>query len=940
MKPFKIFKILGLLGVVYFAGFAVTGIRLEPDAQAQELAVEEDNYCFECHNDPTFLSDNEIGISLYVDPQSYSHSIHAGNGCVSCHQDVDPEDLPHESGLEPVDCGGCHDGVAKIYAASSHGMAHAQGDPDAPLCSDCHGKHDIRSSDDPSSITNISQIPRMCGSCHREDTDMVTRHDIDQSNVIQNYSMSIHGEGLFVRGLTVTAVCTSCHTAHNVLPHENPASTINRKNIAATCMKCHGRIEDVHLKVIRGELWEKEPHVIPSCVECHSPHDIRRVVYEDALNDGYCMGCHGSHDLVRTREGRTDTLFVDTSEILISAHGPHTPCVRCHVGVDIRLNPVCKDSGPVDCSICHAKEVESHSKSIHGRLKAEGDPNAPGCTDCHGEHKILPKENLDSPIFARNIPQLCANCHREGQKAAARLHASQTEVVEHYNMSIHGKGLNESGLMVTAMCTSCHTAHDIYPAKDPASSVNATNIAKTCAKCHLGIYEQFKKSIHSPEVSHTDKRLPVCYDCHQSHTIERVDGEDFRQIITTQCGQCHEEVTESYFETYHGKVSKLGYASTAKCSDCHGSHNILPPDDVKSTLSRANAVATCAKCHPESNRKFTGYLTHATHHDKAKYPLLHGTFWFMTILLVGTLGFFGIHTLLWIPRSFRERRRLNRQKRSGPEQQILRFEIFPRVLHIIVIISFIGLAMTGMILKFANQTWASGLARFLGGFESTGAIHRFCAVLTFAYFLLHFVHLHRKKKESGLSAWKFIFGSGSLLPNKTDLKEFWQTTLWFIGLAKRPRYGRWTYWEKFDYLAVFWGVAMIGFTGLMLWFPEFFTRFLPGRFINVATIIHSDEALLATGFIFSVHFFNTHFRPEKFPMDPVIFTGVVSLEELKNDRPREYEELVESRRLKTLEVPEPPRWLRIAARVFGFSALAFGLALIGLIIWSMLFQYR
>ena len=109
------------------------------------------------------------------------------------------------------------------------------------------------------------------------------------------------------------------------------------------------------------------------------------------------------------------------------------------------------------------------------------------------------------------------------------------------------------------------------------------------------------------------------------------------------------------------------------------------------------------------------------------------------------------------------------------------------------------------------------------------------------------------------------------------------------GSSARGRgraYGRCTYWEKFDYFAVFWGMFIIGSTGLFLWFPEFFTIVLPGWFVNVATIIHSDEALLAVAFIFTIHFFNTHFRPDKFPMDPVIFTGRVPLEELKRDKPR------------------------------------------------------
>ncbi len=121
---------------------------------------------------------------------------------------------------------------------------------------------------------------------------------------------------------------------------------------------------------------------------------------------------------------------------------------------------------------------------------------------------------------------------------------------------------------------------------------------------------------------------------------------------------------------------------------------------------------------------------------------------------------------------------------------------------------------------------------------------------------------------------------------------------WFFGLGPRPAYGRYTYWEKFDYFAVFWGVMVIGSTGFVLWFPELLTRVLPGWSINVATIVHSDEALLAVGFIFTIHFFNTHFRPDKFPMDPVIFTGRMTLEELKHDKPDEYAELVAHRQAR------------------------------------------
>jgi cytochrome b subunit of formate dehydrogenase len=174
-----------------------------------------------------------------------------------------------------------------------------------------------------------------------------------------------------------------------------------------------------------------------------------------------------------------------------------------------------------------------------------------------------------------------------------------------------------------------------------------------------------------------------------------------------------------------------------------------------------------------------------------------------------------------------------------------------------------------------------------------------------------------------------------------DIREFWQSLKWFFGLGPRPEFGRWTYWEKFDYFAVFWGVAVIGLSGLMLWFPEFFTLFLPGWLINVAVIIHSDEALLAVGFIFTIHFFNSHLRPESFPLDPVIFTGLVPLEDYKQDRPAEYEALKKTGELKKKVVHSdisPRKMLYI--RIFGFVFLTTGIVLIISIILSMLLGYQ
>ena len=222
--------------------------------------------------------------------------------------------------------------------------------------------------------------------------------------------------------------------------------------------------------------------------------------------------------------------------------------------------------------------------------------------------------------------------------------------------------------------------------------------------------------------------------------------------------------------------------------------------------------------------------------------------------------------------------------------------------------------------------------------ESAGFLHRVCAVVTFGYFFAHLYFLFAMVRREGL---KSLFRkSATMLPTLNDWEELKVTWKWFLGRGERPRYGRWTYWEKFDYFAVFWGVAVIGTTGLMLWFPEFFTRFMPGQLLNVASIIHSDEALLAVGFIFTIHFFNTHFRPCKFPMDPVIFTGTVPLEEFKVEREKEYEELKASGKLEALLCKPKSKGFLRAARIFGLTALALGLLMIGLIIFAMIFKYR
>ena len=623
--------------------------------------------CLMCHDDETLRgTSNGKQISLYVSGKKFNSSVHASLDCIDCHDDIDMENIPHRTIYKRVDCRNCHDDVEKEFGGGLHRKAHDNGDPLAPICQDCHGNHYILSVKDRNSVVAPIKIPFLCGSCHREGTPVQLQRNIPQDKILENYSLSIHGEGLLKRGLTVTATCVSCHSAHKILPHTDPNSTISRQNISKTCSACHSEIETVHRKIIRGELWEKQAHVLPACVDCHQPHKIRNVFYEQGMADKDCLKCHENPNLVSSEDGRS--LYVDHNTLTNSMHR-NIACSQCHSEVNVsHVRPCESIEHKVDCSSCHSEVGDEYNTSTHGILAASQDPNAPNCKECHGTHNVLGKLNPQSPIFSTNIPTLCAKCHRAGEKAAVRYTGPEKDIVEHYIESIHGKGLIKSGLTVTATCTDCHTAHHELPHTNEASSINHNNIAKTCGKCHHGIEDLFEKSVHSSLVTHTDKPLPVCNNCHSAHTIKRTDSQGFKLEIMQQCGRCHEQIAKTYFDTYHGKVSQLGYTKTAKCYDCHGAHDILPVDNPKSRLSHENIVQTCKQCHAGAHRQFAGYFTHATHHDPGKYPVLFWTFWGMTGLLVGTFFIAGLHTLLWLPRSLKWKKEL-KSKMNGTDEE-------------------------------------------------------------------------------------------------------------------------------------------------------------------------------------------------------------------------------------------------------------------------------
>jgi cytochrome b subunit of formate dehydrogenase len=269
------------------------------------------------------------------------------------------------------------------------------------------------------------------------------------------------------------------------------------------------------------------------------------------------------------------------------------------------------------------------------------------------------------------------------------------------------------------------------------------------------------------------------------------------------------------------------------------------------------------------------------------------------------------------------------------QNEYRRFGLADRLMHGVLMFSFIGLAFTGMPLLFSDAPWAVRLAGIFGGGRSAGIIHRVFASMMIGCFVLHVWRLmHRLFVKKELEV---LWGPASMTPQPRDVQEMVAHLRWFLRLGPQPRFDHFTYWEKFDYWAVFWGMGVIGGSGLVLWFPEFFSRILPGSWFNIALLVHGEEGLLAVGFIFTIHFFNSHLRPDKFPMDPVIFTGHVSHHELSEERPAEFERLRAERRLGDLEVPPAPGWVHRLGTIVAVIAVTLGLAMVGLILYAVLF---
>lgn len=648
------------------------------------------------------------------------------------------------------------------------------------------------------------------------------------------------------------------------------------------------------------------------------------------MDNADCLACHNDSTLTKEVDGKAVSVYVNETPFTESVHGPLN-CTDCHT--DIKEYPHDPAPQKVSCATCHESIQQEHVGSIHAGTRVNGVPAA-SCADCHGSHEIFRRDDHRSRINRFKIAETCAGCHTKPEIIQA-YGLAPARVIQAYRGSEHGHGMFDSGLSQSATCSDCHGAHNIKGKADPASLTSHANLPATCSKCHVGIMNDFEKSSHGQLWKQGDQRAPICSSCHSSHEIKSTSLAGFQAQALNQCGSCHTDQTRTYHQTFHGKATNLGMMAAAKCSDCHTPHLNLPASDPLSTVSQANVVATCSKCHAQATAKIASFNPHPEPDRKEKGMAVFYVNQFMKWLLLGVFCFFGIHTLLWFQRSIAAWLRKEVKKPSEEGPWVIRFIAPHRITHIVIVMSFLGLAFTGIPLHFSHTEWGNFFTSLLGGVEVSRFFHRMWAIATFGYAFYHIWYLTRRSDLKWNRAG--LFGPESIAVNKQDFIDFYRMVKWFLYLGPQPKFDRWTYWEKFDYYAVFWGVPVIGLSGLILWFPWFFTKFLPGSALNIAMIVHGEEALLAVGFIFTFHFFHNHLRPENFPMDTVIFTGKMPLARFQEERPAEYDRMVREGKLDEIMTSPPTPLARLLSFWFGLAALSLGVIIVLSIFVTILF---
>lgn len=599
------------------------------------------------------------------------------------------------------------------------------------------------------------------------------------------------------------------------------------------------------------------------------------------VKNSTCLDCHADKEsaVKDLGNGKTVSVYVNPKVFSHSVHADLS-CTDCHTDLENLTEddfPHKENLKKVNCGDCHDDVASDFEHSAHFKALKKGNKLAPSCVSCHGTHNILSPEDKKSPTNKSNVVKLCGKCH-DGRNLSKEKGVSFPNVIASYKKSEHFYQISHGNLKA-ATCIDCHGAHTATNASDSTSKVNAKNVVDTCGQCHKKEAEEFKKGIHYKALISGISAAPTCTDCHDNHAI--LGKHNKNSIINSgvveylTCMKCHgngelgKEFGKAfnspvtYASSYHGMSQYNKNKVAARCSSCHNKHDILPKDNIASSINKKNVQKTCSKCHEGATQKFAMSYTHSerNYHTNKLAGIFKNIYVILIILVIGGMALHNIIILFFYIRM--------KYKKEKDENLIPRFTMQEIIQHVLLAVSFTLLAITGFMLKFSHSFWAQFLVNDIGITESIRAtIHRICGVTLILAGLWHIIYLAvNKHGRKQLADIIFTF---------SDLSGAIQNVMYHLGLrSEKPKFGKFDYTEKMEYWALIWGTIVMAVTGLTLWFPVFFSKFMPVWWIRISEIVHLYEATLATLAILVWHFFFVIFHPEEYPMNFAWLTGRV-----------------------------------------------------------------
>ena len=588
-----------------------------------------------------------------------------------------------------------------------------------------------------------------------------------------------------------------------------------------------------------------------------------------ALDNETCFSCHG--------EETEEIPFVSQGEFEASIHGKNL-CISCHT--DVKDVPHAEKLADVSCGSCHRIETTLYANSEHGRALSQGVSEAATCTSCHGKtHTLLSSRNPASPVNHRNIPNTCGSCHSETEYMA-KFHLTEREPFQSYMSTVHGQAI-QGQQFTAAVCSDCHGTHDLRPSSDPLSKVNRMNVPKTCGRCHENVSEVYWQSVHGKAVKSGIKEAPVCTNCHGEHTIRGIHdpaSSVWAGSVTKTCSECHESERltqkfglptnrlKTYQESYHGLAAKGGDLKVANCASCHGWHDILPSDDPMSSVNANNLRSTCGKCHSGAEKRNIQGSIHGS--QRLGGPRLINFarlfYYWLIPLLIGAMLFYNLTDYLRKALSSRSGRQTHPEI-AQEEARVLRLTPNERIQHAVLTITFVILAYTGFALKFQDAWWATAF-NSVGGEAVRKGIHRWTALCLVALGLYHAAYMLGTRGGRDLAR--------RYLPKLRDMADPLLTLAYNLGIRKtRPQPVYPSFTEKMEYFSLIWGAIVMVATGSILVSSDYALRYFPLWVTDLATLIHFYEAVLACLAITVWHLYWVIFDPDVYPMNWAWLTG-------------------------------------------------------------------